>query len=342
MSGSTADNGLIYYIADFGPWLICLVAFAFNVHAIVNRSKTSLFDARFRFNPSSVGSSAAAFVQMLLPDGNIEVEEETDHLMEELEKRALEEKTPSGSRPLLTFLRDLSIAEALQPMHCSAALVRLAKHGDLAGVQALLMLTTEAGLAITNSMVCDVMTLLCENGGDKCALDIYRSLLIKSDYFLDAPVLELLLRAAARLNQLQEVEHLFKQLHGVKKPSVRAYGLAIHALGQHGAVNDAVSLFEELLVRQRDEDDSEDVSLAWNSLLSVLTRNTCVRRAIAVFERGRAENFRIVPAVALALCEMAPDQIAVPKVWIRSPRSGDGPRARSGSGRCRGRTAAAA
>jgi len=314
MSGLTS-YGLIHYIAELSPWLICCVAFVLNVDSIANRSKTPILNSRFRCYTSKAMPSAAAIVQMLLPT-SVSMEEGTDPLMDELAKCAAQEKQPSGSLPLLTFLRDLSMADSLQSAHCSAALVHLAHLGDLEGVQGVLMLTSHAGITITNSMVTDVIILLCEKGGDNAALEIYRDLCVKSDYFLDAPVLEVLLRAAARLSQLQEVERIFKQLHAVGQPSVRAYALAIHALGQHGAVNDAVSLFEDLLVRHSEDGSSEDVSMAWNSLLSVLTRNACVRRAVAVFHRGRSEHFHILPPVALALCQMAPDDIAVPNVWI--------------------------
>jgi len=314
MSGLTS-YGLIYYIAELSPWLICCVAFVLNVDSIAKRSKTPIFNSQFRCYTSKVVPSAAAIVQMLFPT-SVSIEDGTDPLMDELTKCAAQEKQASGSLPLLTYLRDLSMADSLQSAHCSAALVHLAHLGDLEGVQGVLMLTSHAGITITNSMVTDVIILLCEKGGDNAALEIYRDLCVKSDYFLDAPVLEVLLRAAARLSQLQEVERIFKQLHAVGQPSVRAYALAIHALGQHGAVNDAVSLFEDLLVRRSEDGSLEDVSMAWNSLLSVLTRNACVRRAIAVFHRGRSENFHILPPVALALCQMAPDEIAVPDVWI--------------------------
>jgi len=318
---SYPSYGPVQYLADLCPWLICACAFLLNLNSI-SGSKTVSLSARLRWCWWKV-PTAAEVVHMLFPLSVASITARPrakDPLHEEIIKCALKQRkrgVKAGPQPVLTLLRDLSIAQCLLPAHCHEAVVQLRKQRNLKGVQGVLMLMTCSGVPLTNAVVTNVVMALCENGGDLSALEVYHDLLSKGgDYYLDAPVLEALLRSAGRLWRLGDIELLFKHLMSVGRPSVRAYALVIHALGAHGAVNDAVNLFEDLMVRHMADGQTEDVSLAWNSLLCALTRNTCKQRAIAVFDVGRRDSFRILPCVALALCQMSPDEMTEPSKWI--------------------------
>lgn len=289
------------------------MALLLNAKAIATASKTAVLSCKLRRAAKLLcGDDGLAAMR---PDPRCEEPAAADPILAELE--AVARSPVQGSRPVLTLLRDLHRAEALEPAHCAAALQHLCAQGDLLGAQGVLMLAVQAQTPVTNASVLAVLSLLAANGGDAAALELYQTLLSPAkggDYYLDAPVLEDLLRAAARVKDFALVERLFQHLHSVGSPSVQAYGLAIHALGDHGAVNDAVNLFEELLVRRAET--GEDVSPAYNSLLAALARNLCVRRAQAVFARGRSESLSTFPSVALALCEMAPDHFSAPELWV--------------------------
>lgn len=318
---SYASHGLYQYLAELGPWLICACAVLLNLSS-VSGSKTEAISTRLRWYWWKIPASAE-IVSMLFPLSFATLTarpKATDPILEELTLCAGKQKKPGkdkGPQPILTLLRDLSIADCLQPAHCLEAITHLKKQRNLKGVQGILMLMSCSGVPLTNAVVTNVVLALCECGGDMHALEVYNDLLSRNgDYYLGAPVLEALLRSAARLTQLQDIERIFKHLMSVGRPSVRAYALVIHALGSHGAVNDAVNLFEDLMVRHMAEGRVEDVSMAWSSLLATLTRNSCKQRAIAVFDVGRRDHFRILPCVALALCEMSPEEMTHPSKWI--------------------------
>jgi len=319
---------LIDGVVDLSPYFLCAFALLLNAKAIATASKTAVLSYQLR---RAAKIPAAALAAMRSPAPAEPAAGPEDPILAEIaaaaRSPAQQRSAGAGCRPVLTLLRDLAGAAALEPTHCAAALQHLCEQGDLLGAQGVLMLAVKAEAPVTNGMVLAVLSLLAANGGDAAALELYQTLLSPAkcgDYYLTAPVLEDLLRAAARVKDLALVERLFQHLHSVGSPSVQAYGLAIHALGDHGAVNDAVNLFEELLVRR--PETGEDVSPAWNSLLAALARNLCVRRAQAVFDRGRSEGLSTFPSVALALCEMAPDQFTAPELWIdarsKTDRSG--------------------
>lgn len=315
---------LIDGFVDLCPYLLCAVALLLNAKAIASASKTAVLSYQLRRAAKIPAAALAAWRPAAVEAGPTA---EADPILAELTAVArVAVARAQGSRPVLALLRDLYAAELLGPAHCAFALQHLCAQGDLLGAQGVLMLAVQAQTPVTNSMVLAVLSLLAANGGDAAALELYQTLLSPAkggDYYLDAPVLEDLLRAAARVKDLALVERLFQHLHSVGSPSVQAYGLVIHALGDHGAVNDAVNLFEELL--QRRAETGEDVSPAWNSLLAALARNLCLGRAEAVFNRGRSENLSCFPSVALALCEMAPDRFTAPELWIDGRPASQGP-----------------
>lgn len=316
---SYASYGLVQYMADLGPWLICACAVLLNLNSVYG-SKTASISTQLRRYWWKI-PTAAEVVHMLFPLSVATLTARPrakDPVLEELHACAARQRKPGkGVQPVLTLLRDLSIAQCLLPVHCMEALAHLRKQRNLKGVQGVLMLMTCSGVPLTNAVVTNVVTALCECGGDQQAVEVYADLTTRSgDYYLDAPVLEALIRSAARISKLTDVERIFKHLMSAGRPSVKAYAFAIHALGAHGAVNDAVNLFEDLMVRHLSEGRVEDVSLAWNGLLATLTRNCCKQRAIAVFDVGRRDNFRILPCVSLALCQMAPDEMTEPSKWI--------------------------
>jgi len=317
---------LIDGFVEICPYLLCAMALLLNAKAIASASKTAVLSYQLR----RAAKLPAAALAAMRPAAEAPPGPPADPILAELTAVARAAVARAqGSRPVLALLRDLYAAEALESAHCAAALQHLCAQGDLLGAQGVLMLAVQARTPVTNAMVLAVLSLLAANGGDAAALELYQSLLspaMGGDYYLDAPVLEDLLKAAARVKDPALVERLFQHLHSVGSPSVQAYGLVIHALGDHGAVNDAVNLFEELL--QRRAETGEDVSPAWNSLLAALARNLCVRRAQAVFARGRSENLSCFPSVALALCEMAPNQFTAPELWIDPQSKASGAKAR--------------
>merc|ERR1719313_2194960 len=145
---------------------------------------------------------------------------------------------------MLALLRDLKAAGLRTEPLGSAVVDLLAARDDVQGVMAALMLSDVR----TNSMVTQAIRLLCRKNGEMEAVELGRRVLAEhgSTYFLGPAPLDDLILAAGRLMLFDDVKAFFKHYLTVRRPSVVAYALVIHALGCHGAVNDAVNLFEDL------------------------------------------------------------------------------------------------
>jgi len=218
-----------------------------------------------------------------------------------------------SARPLLALLRDLKAAGLPTEPAGTAAVRALAARDDILGVTGALMLSDVR----TNSMVTETIRLLCRTNGEMAAVELGRRILAEhGTYFFGPAVLDDLILAAGRLMLFDDVKAFFKHHLTVGRPSVTAYALAIHALGCRGAVSDAVDLFEDLKAKQT---DTENIAPAWNSVLSVLTRNGRAERALTVFQANRPQ-LRALPCVALGLCQLAPDTFAEVGLWVPTPR----------------------
>merc|ERR1719174_1945247 len=214
---------------------------------------------------------------------------------------------------MLALLRDLKAAGLRTETLGSAVVDLLAARDDVEGVMAALMLSDVR----TNSIVTQAIRLLCRKNGEMAAVELGRRVLAEQGtYFLGPALLDDLILAAGSLMLFDDVKAFFKHYLTVARPSATAYALVIHALGCHGAVNDAVNLFEELKAKQH---EGENIAPAWNSLLSVLVRNGRAERALAVFKANRPE-MRTVPCVALGLCQLAPDTFADLGLWVPPPK----------------------
>jgi hypothetical protein len=175
-------------------------------------------------------------------------EEEPCALLKEL--RSLASQDEGSARPVLALLRDMKDAGLPTEPLGSAAVDILAARDDVQGVTAALTLSDVR----TNSMVTETIRLLCRTNGEMAAVELGRRLLAEQGtYFLSPAVLDELILAAGRLMLFDDMKAFFKHHLTVARPSVAAYGLVIHALGCHGAVNEAVDLFEDLTVKQSGE-----------------------------------------------------------------------------------------
>merc|ERR1719159_181637 len=263
-------------------------------------------------------SASVEYVRSLLAQGNRgacdpeEDAEATSALLAEL-RRLSSEHGDGSTRPILALLRDVKAAGMRTEPLGSKALDLFAARDDVQGVMGALMLSDVR----TNSMVTETIRLLCRTNGEMAAVELGRRILAEhGTYFFGPAVLDDLILAAGRLMLFDDVKAFFKHHLTVGRPSVTAYALAIHALGCRGAVSDAVDLFEDLKAKQT---DTENIAPAWNSVLSVLTRNGRAERALTVFQANRPQ-LRALPCVALGLCQLAPDTFAEVGLWVPTPR----------------------
>jgi len=227
---------------------------------------------------------------------------------------ALEEALDSENvRNALALLRALGLAGVLTSEHCSTAVMRFAKEGDLVGVKGAVMLTLKNGWAIESSVLSAVLIALCENGGESTALELYKFVTsdCPNDYFFDLPVLERLIRAAGKQRQLADVDKIFEHAMRIGRPSVGAYALAIHAAGNRGALITCMNLYDDLQENLQEYKMNNDISPAWNSLVAAYTRNGRNTRAISLYKmRG---GVSLSPAVVCALNTVAPDDVRLPR-----------------------------
>lgn len=294
---------LVVRLADWLPELLGTPFVLINLYIIFFQQEHSKVAATFEqcIGRLSLLLSRSRILFRRRHLAQIPVFPEADLVMLELGKLG----KSGSSRSVSVLIRDLKDAGCLKVEYSTYAFQHLAEKNDLEGALGVLVFSLNAGLHLTNAMITHSLKLLCAHeAGCMPAVILGRMLLneYRGIYFVDDESFDCLVKAAARACLHADVELFFKLRRESSRPSVLLYALVIQSFGSHGAVNSALNAYDDLKAS-----DEKDLSLAWNSLLTVLARNGCIYRAYAVLKEGQSLGMRALPSVADALITVDPD-----------------------------------